>query len=343
MPKIIKNGVTYIGTSDNAAAVTYNNTSSGLNATDVQGAIDEVVDNKMDKVNPTGSGNFSFNATSTVGWNNVNLCLNGRASGTYNFVCGAGNHAGGQCNLIGGYDNSVSGTANIVGGYDNSVSEVTVTDDQGEERTYFPNYNAVFGNNNTVNGGSYNIVAGYGSAIGIASYCSLFGYGLKASGNHQHLMGRWNKESKTALEVVGWGSSDSNRANVRTLSVNGDEVLAGIIEAQGLGNTLKQAVIDAIYSVLPLRNGHFNNANPLVLPIPSNATYGVYIILGFFQGIGSVLLDVRISNGTISKIYNLRENTVFSSQSYSFTYSKTTGLTITTTFGSNSYYTALYS
>jgi len=42
MPKIIKNGVTYIGTSDNAAAVSYDNASSGLTATDVQGAIDEV-------------------------------------------------------------------------------------------------------------------------------------------------------------------------------------------------------------------------------------------------------------------------------------------------------------
>lgn len=43
MPKIIKNGVTYIGTSDNAAAVSYDNTLSGLNATNVQGAIDSIV------------------------------------------------------------------------------------------------------------------------------------------------------------------------------------------------------------------------------------------------------------------------------------------------------------
>lgn len=42
MPKIIKNGVTYIGTSDNAAAVSYDNTSSGLTATNAQGAIDEL-------------------------------------------------------------------------------------------------------------------------------------------------------------------------------------------------------------------------------------------------------------------------------------------------------------
>lgn len=48
MPKIIKNGVTYIGTSDNAAAVSYDNTSSGLNATDAQAAIDELASVKVE-------------------------------------------------------------------------------------------------------------------------------------------------------------------------------------------------------------------------------------------------------------------------------------------------------
>lgn len=43
MPKIIKNGVTYIGTSDNAAAVSYDNTLSGLTATNVQAALDKLV------------------------------------------------------------------------------------------------------------------------------------------------------------------------------------------------------------------------------------------------------------------------------------------------------------
>ena len=72
MPKIIKNGVTYIGTSDNAAAVSYDNTSSGLTATDVQGAIDEMVDDGFYHVGDTisllrtgmvthsGSSNFYF-------------------------------------------------------------------------------------------------------------------------------------------------------------------------------------------------------------------------------------------------------------------------------------------
>ena len=236
MPKIIKNGVTYIGTSDNAAAVTYNNTSSGLSATNVQGAIDEVnsgLSDKMDKVNPTGSGNFSFNATATSGTHNVNLCNSGEVGGTNSFACG--------------YDNYVNGTSNVVGGASNSTNEVIIKDGD-TETSYMPLYDTVFGRNNLIDGGSYSIVAGRSNTCDIHSYNSLFGYGLKTSANYQHICGRWN-ETTSAVEIVGWGSSDSARKNIRTLSTAGNEVLAGTIEATGLGATLKQAVIDAIYPV----------------------------------------------------------------------------------------------
>ena len=68
MPKIIKNGVTYIGTSDNAAAVSYNNTSSGLNATNVQGAIDEV----KGKINNLQTAIFKISAELTGSTVNIN-------------------------------------------------------------------------------------------------------------------------------------------------------------------------------------------------------------------------------------------------------------------------------
>ena len=88
MPKIIKNGVTYIGTSDNAAAVSYDNASSGLNATDVQGAIDEVnsgLSDKMDKVNPTGSGKMLFNAASTSTGGTCSVCLSSDSDAKNNY------------------------------------------------------------------------------------------------------------------------------------------------------------------------------------------------------------------------------------------------------------------
>lgn len=63
MPKIIKNGVTYIGTSDSAAAVSYDNTSSGLTATNVQGAIDEIKQAIIDTIYPIGSIYMSVSST----------------------------------------------------------------------------------------------------------------------------------------------------------------------------------------------------------------------------------------------------------------------------------------
>lgn len=63
MPKIIKNGVTYIGTSDNAAAVSYDNTSSGLTATNVQGAIDEIKQAMINTIYPVGSIYMSVSST----------------------------------------------------------------------------------------------------------------------------------------------------------------------------------------------------------------------------------------------------------------------------------------
>lgn len=189
---------------------------------------------KMDKVNPTGSGHFSFNATATSGTHNVNLCSSGTVEGTYNSAFG--------------YNNHVGGTANIVGGTNNDATEVVISVG-GEETTYVPSSDAVFGRGNVAQGGSYNIVAGRSNTCDYHSYNSLFGYGLKTSANYQHLFGRWNETLTSAVEIVGWGSSDSARKNIRTLSTSGNEVLAGTIEATGLGATLKQAVIDAIYPV----------------------------------------------------------------------------------------------
>ena len=50
MGKIVKNGVTYSGSSDNADNVKYNNNASNLDATNVQEAIDKL-DESVDTLN----------------------------------------------------------------------------------------------------------------------------------------------------------------------------------------------------------------------------------------------------------------------------------------------------
>lgn len=58
MGKIIKNGVTYSGSSDNADSVKYNNNVSNLDATNVQEAIDKL-DESVDTLN-SNLGGMSF-------------------------------------------------------------------------------------------------------------------------------------------------------------------------------------------------------------------------------------------------------------------------------------------
>ena len=60
--KIVKNGVTYSGSSDNADNVKYNNNASNLDATNVQEAIDKL-DESVDTLN-SNLGGFSFKTTS---------------------------------------------------------------------------------------------------------------------------------------------------------------------------------------------------------------------------------------------------------------------------------------
>ena len=64
MGKIVKNGVTYSGSSDNADNVKYNNNVSNLDATNVQEAIDKL-DESVDTLNS--------NLNSSLVWNELDI------------------------------------------------------------------------------------------------------------------------------------------------------------------------------------------------------------------------------------------------------------------------------
>ena len=74
--------------------------------------------NKMDKVNPTGSGALSINrkANTTVGTNSVAVGNNNTASGNYSFAEGTGNTASGAQSHAGGSGSTASGTGSFVHG-----------------------------------------------------------------------------------------------------------------------------------------------------------------------------------------------------------------------------------
>ena len=102
-----------------ADIVEFDNSSNGFTATDTQAAIEEVQDNldtldttvtsaladKMDKVNPTGSGAVSIGrrAGTNVGLNSITMGNNLLATGDYAIALGIGTEARGYYSFAGGY------------------------------------------------------------------------------------------------------------------------------------------------------------------------------------------------------------------------------------------------
>jgi hypothetical protein len=97
-------------------------------------------------------------------------------------------------------------------------------------------------------GGTRSICLSYnGNAKDNYSSC-IGGYGLVSGRSYQTIFGIYNEEDTDSAVVVGWGSSTTPK-NIFTLSRVGAGEFASTIDATGLGATLKQAVIDAIYPV----------------------------------------------------------------------------------------------
>ena len=70
MGRIIKNGVAYGGSSSKASSTTYDNSTSGLSATNVQGAVDELDNNLSEyiKIITVEFGNKSVGANEYTGF-----------------------------------------------------------------------------------------------------------------------------------------------------------------------------------------------------------------------------------------------------------------------------------
>ena len=96
------------------------------------------------------------------------------------------------------------------------------------------------GNNNTASG-NYSLASGNGvTASGNVSTAN--GVGTIAKNRSQNVFGEFNAQDPSTngvndrgnyIEIVGKGSSDSNRSNARTLDWSGNEVLAGDLTIQG--------------------------------------------------------------------------------------------------------------
>lgn len=202
---------------DDASEIDYDNTDSGLTATNVQEAIDEVVasggsdPNKMDKADPTGTGKFTLNSR-----------MNPSSAGDYSFVAGDNNDANGDYSVAMGHGCSVNGEAAQAFGLSSAFGDYSHA--EGYTSAAGGNYSHAEGSATQANGESAHAEGTY----------------TKASSAYQHVSGKYNVEDNadTYAEIIGNGTADNARSNARTLDWSGNEVIAGDLYFNGGVNPL---------------------------------------------------------------------------------------------------------
>ena len=231
--------------------------------------LNPLLNQKMVKSNPSGTGTFSLNRKTNT------------TVGNYSVVTGYRNTASAYASYSEGYENTASGTASHAQGWQTTASgdashtegesttasgyvahaegETTIAsgDDshvEGKNSTASGNVSHAEGENNTASGyGSH--AEGYGNtASGLMAHAegattTASGYGSHSEGvgtiaNHigQHVVGAYNTADPSAaeptakgnyVEIVGNGTGENTRSNARTLDWSGNEVLAGDLTYNG--------------------------------------------------------------------------------------------------------------
>lgn len=169
------------------------------------------LDNKMDKVNPTGSGAFSLNrlANSVVG-------VNSFAEGYQTVASGEHSHAEGS-------------QSEATGNFSHSEGLATVAS----------NYAAHAEGASTVASGNRSHAEGADTVASAYAAHAEGNYTIAAS-RYQHVSGTFNVADSGAqyAEIIGNGSDDNNRSNARTLDWQGNETIAGDLYFNGGSDSL---------------------------------------------------------------------------------------------------------
>ena len=210
-----------------ADEVSYNHTISGLSASDVKGALDELADEKMDKANPTGTGSLSLNrkAETTVGSNSATLGLGCTASANQTFAAGYNNEASGVTACAVNSTNKASGAGSFCSGYGNIA--------QRQFNHVFGMYNqADTGGTDEGTKGNYIEIVGKGTNQNSRSNARTLDWqgnevlagGLKINGNKDVMPGVC---SGTAVGIAVW-SNTTGSANIAITTNTGKQFVITI-------------------------------------------------------------------------------------------------------------------
>ena len=225
---------------------------------DIQSITSDLSD-KMDKVNPTGSGPLSVNRkeNTTVGDYSTALGLNNEASGYGSFAVGIGNAATGYGATAEGYESEASGI------YSHS---------EGEYSQASGDYSHAEGDHTQASGDYSHAEGGYTGASGLNSHAEGLdavasgdqshaeGEGTEAAGENQHVSGKYNvvDNADAYAEIIGNGTDENNRSNARMLDWQGNETIAGEFYFNGNQAGLSSLLSDKQDTLTPGNNIQIN-------------------------------------------------------------------------------------
>lgn len=183
---------------------------------------------KMDKVNPTGTGSFSLNRKSgtIVGTNSHAEGYNPTASGHYSHAEGYKPTASGN---FGSHSEGNGTTASGKGSHA-----------QGNGTTASGDYSHAQGISTTASGNYGSHAEGYNTtASGASSHAE--GSNTKAASVNQHAQGKFNIEdsSNTYADIIGNGASNASRSNAATVDWSGNAWYAGDVYTGSTSGTNK--------------------------------------------------------------------------------------------------------
>lgn len=160
-------------------------------------------------------------------------------TGDKSFSVGTQNYVSGTGAFGSGYKVEAKGVASHAEGYGTKANSLyghaegrqTTTGGrsahaEGEGVSVSGDYSHGEGQNNTIESGAlYSHAEGYGNSV-TGSGAHVEGLNNIGQGQAQHVFGRFNAPNSTDVEIVGGGTSASDRKNIRTLSSIGKETLA---------------------------------------------------------------------------------------------------------------------
>ena len=178
--------------------------SGDITATDSEGNQVSLINDKMDKNNPTGTGSFSMNR------------LEGSTIGSKSHAEGDNTTASGEASHAEGFRTSANGLYSHAEGY--------YTQANGKNSHAEGNYAYANGVDSHAEGRDSKAKGNYSHSEGAYT---------KASSDYQHVQGKYNIEdtTNTYAHIVGGGTGNSNRKNIHTLDWNGNAVFSGDVTA----------------------------------------------------------------------------------------------------------------